>query len=124
MGKGILSGAINATTKFESGDFSNAVPRFSSENRTANQALVDFLRDISEAKNATSAQIAIAWLLAQKPWILLSTGTSTLHRLHKNIGSVNVDLSKTEFRSMVTALKNIEILRGGYSEELLSRMDK
>lgn len=124
LGKGFLTGAINENTTFEAADFRNTVPRFSAENRKANQALVDLLKDIAEAKNATPAQIALAWLLAQKPWIVPIPGTTKLHRLQENLGAVDVHLSEADLNNIVTALKNIQIVGARYSEELLNRVGK
>ena len=98
LGKGFLTGAINETTTFDSSDFRNIVPRFSPEARKANQALVDLLGDIAARKRATPAQIAIAWLLAQKPWIVPIPGTTKLHRLDENIGAAAVELTPDDRR--------------------------
>jgi len=101
LGKGFLTGAIN--TKFDSTDFRNIVPRFNEENRKANQALVNVLSHIAGQKKATSAQVAIAWLLAQKPWIVPIPGTTKLHRLEANLGAANIELSGTI--SAISALR-------------------
>jgi Predicted oxidoreductases (related to aryl-alcohol dehydrogenases) len=92
LGKGFLTGKIDETTKFESGDFRNSVPRFSEENRKANQAIVNLLNGIAAEKKATPAQIALAWLLARKPWIVPIPGTKKIHRLEENVGAANVEL--------------------------------
>jgi aryl-alcohol dehydrogenase-like predicted oxidoreductase len=92
LGKGFLTGAINENTKFDTTDFRNIVPRFNEENRKANQTLVDVLGDIAGQKKASSAQIAIAWLLAHKPWIVPIPGTTKLHRLEENLGAANIEL--------------------------------
>ncbi|MCX5905896.1 MAG: aldo/keto reductase, partial [Deltaproteobacteria bacterium] len=96
LGKGFLTGKINEKTTFDSSDFRNIVPRFTSEARKANQALVDLLAKIAERKKATPAQIALAWLLAQKPWIVPIPGTTKLHRLDENIGAVVVELTRDD----------------------------
>lgn len=124
LGKGFLTGAINETTKFDDSDFRNIVPRFSRENRKANQTLVDLLKSISVAKQATPAQIALAWLLAQKPWIVPIPGTTKLHRLQENIGAVNVHLSEAELNDINAALKNIEINGARYPAQLQDRVGK
>lgn len=124
LGKGFLTGAINETTKFDDSDFRNIVPRFSRENRKANQALVELLKSISVAKQATPAQIALGWLLAQKPWIVPIPGTTKLHRLQENIGAVNVHLSEAELTDINAALKNIEINGARYPAQLQDRVGK
>ena len=93
LGKGFLTGKIDENTKLDSSDFRNTVPRFSTENRKANQALVDLLNHFAQEKNATPAQIALAWLLAQKPWIVPIPGTTKLQRLEENLGALDVELS-------------------------------
>jgi aryl-alcohol dehydrogenase-like predicted oxidoreductase len=100
LGRGFLTGKIDENTKFESSDFRNMLPRFSPEARKANQTLVDLLGQIGERKNATPAQIALAWLLAQKPWIVPIPGTTKLHRLEENIGAVEVELSADDLREI------------------------
>ena len=102
LGKGFLTGKIDENTTFDSSDFRNIVPRFTPEARKANQALVDLLARIAERKKATPAQIALAWLLAQKPWIVPIPGTTKLHRLDENIGAVSVEL--TPGRSRVRSI--------------------
>ena len=98
LGKGFLTGKIDENTTFDKSDFRNIVPRFTPEARKANQALVDLLRQIAEGKNATPAQIALAWLLAQKPWIVPIPGTTKLHRLEENISAVEVELTADDLR--------------------------
>ncbi len=93
LGKGFLTGKMDENTTFDSSDFRNIVPRFTPEARKANQALIDLLRKIAERKKATPAQIALAWLLAQKPWIVPIPGTTKLHRLDENIGALAVELT-------------------------------
>ena len=100
LGKGFLTGKIDENTTFDSSDFRNIVPRFTPEARKANQALVDLLASIAERKKATPAQIALAWLLAQKPWIVPIPGTTKLHRLEENIGAVSVELTPGDLREI------------------------
>ena len=118
LGKGFLTGKINEDTKFDKSDFRNIVPRFTPENRKANQALVDLLGRIAQRKKATPAQIALAWLLAQKPWIVPIPGTTKLHRLEENIGAANVELTPGELREMETAASKIAVQGARYPEEL------
>src|SRR5271169_2232379 len=118
LGKGFLTGAINENTKFDSTDFRNIVPRFNEENRKANQALVDVLTDIAGQKKGTPAQIAIAWLLAQKPWIVPIPGTTKLHRLEENIGAVAVELTPEELRIIDSAVSKIPVHGARYPEHL------
>ena len=96
LGRGFLTGKIDENTSFDKSDFRNTVPRFTTEARKANQAVVDLLREIGERKQATPAQIALAWLLAQKPWIVPIPGTRKLERLDENLGAVEIDLSGCE----------------------------
>jgi aryl-alcohol dehydrogenase-like predicted oxidoreductase len=116
LGKGFLTGKIDETTKFDSSDFRNTVPRFSEENRKANQKLVDLLGDIASQKNATPAQIALAWLLAQKPWIVPIPGTTKIHRLEENLGGVNIDLAAKDITEIDTAFAAIPVHGHRYSE--------
>ena len=109
LGKGFLTGAIDAKTSFKPGDFRTTVPRFSEENRAANQGLVEVLGTIAERKNLTRAQVAIAWLLAQKPWIVPIPGTTKLHRLEENIGGASVTLSAEDLDDIASSLAAIEI---------------
>jgi len=124
LGKGFLTGAIDEQTKFDKDDFRNIVPRFSEENRKANQALVDLLKTIATEKKATPAQIALAWLLAQKPWIVPIPGTTKLHRLQENIGAVNVALSNDDLQNIEAAYANIEIVGARYPQHLMDRVGK
>ena len=117
LGRGFLTGKIDENTTFASNDFRNTVPRFTPEARKANQAVVDLLRRIAEQKNATPAQIALAWLLAQKPWIVPIPGTRKLHRLEENIGAVDVELSADDLREIDSAASQITIQGARYSEE-------
>jgi len=118
LGKGFLTGAIDAETKFDSKDFRNVVPRFNEENRKANQALVDVLGQLAERKKVTRAQIALAWLLAQKPWIAPIPGTTKLHRLEENLGATAVELSKDDLREIEGALSGIEVQGASYPAHL------
>ena len=116
LGKGFLTGKINETTTFDSNDFRNTVPRFSPEARKANQALVDLIGKFAEQKNATPAQIALAWVLAQKPAIVPIPGTTKLHRLEENIGAVDVEFAPDDLREIDTATSQIDVLGARYSE--------
>ena len=116
LGKGFLTGKINADTKFDSTDFRSTVPRFNAENRKANQALVDLLSTFAEQKKATPAQIALAWLLAKKPWIVPIPGTTKLHRLEENLGAVNVELTPDDLRSIESASSHIKVEGARYPE--------
>src|SRR5579864_8120988 len=118
LGKGFLTGAISEDTKFDKSDFRNIVPRFSPENRKANQAVVDLLGVIAKRKNATPAQIALAWLLAQKPWMAPIPGTTKLHRLEENLGSVNFELTPEDLRQIDHAASKITVQGARYPEEL------
>src|SRR5712692_5586338 len=118
LGKGFLTGKIDENTTFDSSDFRNIVPRFTPEARKAHQALVDLLRSIGERKNATPAQLALAWLLAQKPWIVLIPGTTKLNRLEENIGAVSVELTSDDLREIDSAAAKIEVQGARYPEEL------
>lgn len=124
LGKGFLTGAIDGSTQFDPTDFRNTVPRFSQENRKANQILVDLVKRIAIDKGVSPAQIALAWLLAQRPWIVPIPGTTKLHRLQENIGAIDVDLSESELHDMEIALQNIEIVGARYSEKLQARVGK
>jgi len=118
LGKGFLTGAINEKTEFDSSDFRNVVPRFSAENRKANQALVDVLGRIATEKHATNAQIALAWLLAQRPWIVPIPGTTKLHRLEENVGAANVELSASELSAIHDAVAQITVQGERYPSNL------
>ena len=118
LGKGFLTGKISEDTKFDKSDFRNIVPRFAPEARKANQAVVDLLGKFAQQKKATPAQIALAWLLAQKPWIVPIPGTTKLHRLEENIGAVNVELSPEELCELETAASKIAVQGARYPEEL------
>src|SRR5437016_9988902 len=118
LGRGFLTGAINKDTQFDKGDFRNIVPRFSPENRDANQAVVDLIGEFANQKKATPAQIALAWLLAKKPWIVPIPGTTKLHRLEENIGAVSVRLSPDDLHGLETASSKISVSGARYPEEL------
>ena len=118
LGKGFLTGKIDQGTKFDKSDFRNIVPRFSEENRRANQALVDVIGRFAAQKKATPAQIALAWLLAQKAWIVPIPGTTKLHRLEENIGALNVQLSPEDLRELESAAAKIPVQGARYPEEL------
>ena len=118
LGKGFLTGKISQDTQFDKSDFRNIVPRFTPENRKANQALVDLLARFAEQKKATPAQIALAWLLAQKPWIVPIPGTTKRHRLEDNLGAVNTQLLPDELRELETAASKIAVQGARYPEEL------
>ena len=118
LGKGFLTGKISEDTQFDKSDFRNIVPRFTPENRKANQALVDLIGTFAQQKKATPAQIALAWLLAQKPWIVPIPGTTKLHRLEENIGAVDVKLSPEDLRELGTAASKIAVQGARYPEEL------
>jgi len=121
LGKGFLTGKIDETTTFDSTDFRNTVPRFTPENRKANQAIVDVLARIAERKKATPAQIALAWLLAQKPWIVPIPGTRKIERLEENIGAASVELTPGDLRDVENAASTIT-LRGARYAEARERM--
>src|ERR1700676_4611422 len=118
LGKGFLTGKIDENTKFDKSDFRNIVPRFSPENRKANQAMVDLLGKFAQEKKVTPAQIALAWLLAQKPWIVPIPGTTKLHRLEENIGAVDIKLSPEDLRELETAASKIAVQGARYPEAL------
>jgi aryl-alcohol dehydrogenase-like predicted oxidoreductase len=121
LGKGFLTGKIDENTKFESSDFRSIVPRFTPEARKANETLVELLRAIAERKEATPAQIALAWLLAQKPWIVPIPGTKKLERLEENIGAADVALTVDDLREIEDAASNIKIQGARYPEQLEKR---
>jgi aryl-alcohol dehydrogenase-like predicted oxidoreductase len=118
LGKGFLTGAISKDTQFDKNDFRNIVPRFSEENRDANQALVDLVVEFANQKQATPAQIALAWLLAKKPWIVPIPGTTKLHRLEENLGAVNVQLSPDDLRQLEMTAAKIPVQGARYPEHL------
>ena len=118
LGKGFLTGAMNESTTLDSGDFRNILPRFTPEARKANQALVDLLGEIAGRKQATPAQIALAWLLAQKPWIVPIPGTTKLHRLEENLGAADVELTADDLRDIESAAAKITVQGNRYPDRL------
>jgi len=118
LGRGFLTGKMNESTTFDSTDFRNTLPRFTPEARKANQVLVDLLGEIAERKKATPAQIALAWLLAQKPWIVPIPGTTKLNRLKENVGAVEVELTRDDLREIENAASEIEVQGARYPEHL------
>jgi aryl-alcohol dehydrogenase-like predicted oxidoreductase len=124
LGKGFLTGKIDENTQFDKSDFRNTVPRFSEENRKANQALVDLLGRIAKEKNATNAQIALAWLLAQKPWIVPIPGTTKLHRLEENAGATAITLSAADLNQINESVARIEVQGARYSEQGQKMIDR
>ncbi|HZU25159.1 MAG TPA: aldo/keto reductase [Bryobacteraceae bacterium] len=118
LGKGFLTGAISKDTQFDKGDFRNIVPRFSPENRDANWAVVDLIGSFARHRNATPAQIALAWILVQKPWIVPIPGTTRLHRLEENLGAVNITLTADDLRQLDEATAKIDIHGARYPENL------
>jgi pyridoxine 4-dehydrogenase len=124
LGKGFLTGAIDADTKFADDDFRNVVPRFTEENRKANAQLVEVLGQIADVKGATRAQVAIAWLLAQKPWIVPIPGTTKLNRLGENIGAANVLLNSVDLAHIATALEQIKVVGDRYPAHLQKNVNR
>ena len=119
LGRGFLTGKISEDTKFDKGDFRNIVPRFSEENRRANQAVVDLIGRFAQQKKATPAQIALAWLLAQKPWIVPIPGTTKLHRLEENLGAADLELTPEDLRELDIAASEVPVQGDRYPEALL-----
>lgn len=124
LGKGFLTGKIDVDTEFDKDDFRNVVPRFSEENRKANKAVADLIGTIAHEKNATSAQIALTWLLAQKPWIVPIPGTTKLHRLEENMAAPELDLSETDLQKISDAVSKIEVHGARYPAELQNRVGR
>jgi aryl-alcohol dehydrogenase-like predicted oxidoreductase len=124
LGKGFLTGKIDETTTFDSSDFRNTVPRFSPENRKANQAVVELVGTVATRKGATPAQIALAWVLAQRPWIVPIPGTTKLHRLEENLGAVGVELSPDDLREIDNAASQITVQGARYSEGSQRMIDR
>jgi aryl-alcohol dehydrogenase-like predicted oxidoreductase len=118
LGKGFLTGKISEGTEFDKSDFRNVVPRFTPENRKANQGMVDLLSKVAERKRATPAQIALAWLLAQKPWIVPIPGTTKRHRLEENIGAVDIELTRDDLREIDYAAAKVPVHGERYPEKL------
>ena len=121
LGRGFLTGAIDQNTTFAKDDFRNIIPRFTPEARSANQGLVDLLKAIAERKNATAAQIALAWLLAQKPWIVPIPGTTKITRLQENLGAVDIELTNADLAEIEAAAELIQVEGGRYPEALERR---
>ncbi len=124
LGKGYLTGKIDENTTFDSADFRNTVPRFTAEARKANRALVDLLASIAERKNATPAQIALAWLLAQKSWIVPIPGTTKLNRLQENVAAAQVELTKSDLRDIEETASQIKVQGARYSEAAQRMIDR
>lgn len=124
LGKGFLTGKIDENTTFDSTDFRNIVPRFSQEARKANRALVDLLEGIAQRTNAAPAQIALAWLLAQKPWIVPIPGTTKLHRLRENVAAASIELSEGDLRSLDDAASRIKVQGARYPESVQRMIDR
>ncbi|MGH7153640.1 MAG: aldo/keto reductase, partial [Acetobacteraceae bacterium] len=123
-GKGFLTGAINADTTFVDRDLRNIVPRFTQEARAANQALVDLITQMGARKRATPAQIALAWLLAQKPWIVPIPGTTKLHRLEENLGAAAIELAQADLREIADALSHLTVQGERYPPFLAAMVDR
>jgi aryl-alcohol dehydrogenase-like predicted oxidoreductase len=124
LGKGFLTGKIDGATKFGEGDFRAVVPRFEAENLKANMALVDRVGELAKQHGVTNAQIALAWLLAQKPWIVPIPGTTKLHRLEENVGGASVTLSADDLRDMDAALSRIELVGERYPAAIRDRQGR
>ncbi|HLO92107.1 MAG TPA: aldo/keto reductase [Lentimicrobium sp.] len=124
LGRGFLTGTITASTSIDSRDFRNNLPRFTEENRKANQAFIDILERLAKEKSATAAQIALAWLLAQKSWIVPIPGTTKLHRLKENLGAVNITLTSKELEEIARGLSAIEVKGARYPEAALRQTGK
>jgi aryl-alcohol dehydrogenase-like predicted oxidoreductase len=118
LGKGFLTGKIDESTTFDNSDFRNIVPRFTPQARKANQDLVELLRSVAEKKNATPAQVALAWLLAQKPWIAPIPGTTKMHRLEENLGAARIELTVDDLREIDSAASKITVQGDRYSEQM------
>ena len=124
LGKGFLTGKIDETTTFDSTDFRNTVPRFARENRKANQPVVDAITAIAARKRATPAQLALAWVLAQRPWIVPIPGTTKIHRLEENIGAVNLELTSGDRSEIDAATASITVQGHRYSESSQRMIDR
>jgi aryl-alcohol dehydrogenase-like predicted oxidoreductase len=124
LGRGFLTGAINDDTQFDANDFRNILPRFTPEGRKANQTLVDTLRQIAQRKGVTSAQIALAWLLAQKPWIVPIPGTTKVHRLEENLAAADVELTREELRDIDSTISRIDVQGDRYPADLQERVGR
>ena len=124
MGRGFLTGKINESTKFDSTDFRSTLPRFTAEARKANQALVDLLTKVAKEKNTTPAQIALSWLLAQKPWIVLILGTTKLNRLEENIAAASIELTADDLYEIEDAVSKIKIEGARYPANLQQAINR
>jgi len=124
LGKGYLTGAFDKSATFKGDDFRSIVPRFSPEALEANQKFIDYVKEVAKVKNATPAQIALAWILAQKPWMAPIPGTTKLHRLQENLGAVDVELSAEEVAQINSEISKIEIIGARYPKELEERTGK
>jgi aryl-alcohol dehydrogenase-like predicted oxidoreductase len=124
LGKGFLTGKIDESTTFDSSDFRNIVPRFTAEARKANQDLVELLRSVAEKKNATPAQVALAWLLAQKPWIAPIPGTTKMHRLEEKLGAAQIELTVDDLREIDSAASKITVQGDRYPEQMQRRINR
>ena len=124
LGKGFLTGAISSKTEFDKTDFRNTVPRFSAEARDANQTLVNAVGEIADQKGVTKAQVALAWLLAQKPWIVPIPGTTKLHRLEENLGGATVELTNPDLVAIQDVLSRTEVQGARYSAQMQSLVNR
>lgn len=124
LGKGFLTGTIDAGTTFASTDFRNVVPRFAPEALQANQALVELVRQLAQAKGVTPAQIALGWLMARKPWIVPIPGTTKVHRLQENVAASQVELSQDEMTRIGVALDQVHIVGARYPDSVQARIDR
>jgi len=124
LGRGFLTGAFNKDTQFDANDFRNTLPRFSAENRESNQTVVDLIAEFAKQKKATSAQIALAWVLAQKPWIVPIPGTTKLHRLEENLLAADVELTADDLRHLEEATSKITIHGARYPEHQQKRIGR
>jgi aryl-alcohol dehydrogenase-like predicted oxidoreductase len=124
LGKGFLTGAINENTKFDQSDFRNVVPRFDEDNRKANQIIVDKISEFAKRKNATPAQVALAWVLAQKPWIVPIPGTTKIHRLEENVNGEKIQLNNDDLVEIKNVFSQITIQGARYPEKLQARVGK
>jgi aryl-alcohol dehydrogenase-like predicted oxidoreductase len=124
LGKGFLTGKISEDTEFDKGDFRNTVPRFTAENRKSNQAIVDVVTKFATQKKATPAQIALAWILAQKPWMVPIPGTTKLHRLEENLGALSVELTPADLRQLDDAASKVDVHGARYPEHVQRMVDR
>jgi aryl-alcohol dehydrogenase-like predicted oxidoreductase len=118
LGRGFLTGTIDDSTTFESGDIRNSLPRFAADARKANQRLIELIGEVAKRKQATPAQIALAWLLAQKPWVVPIPGTTKMHRLEENIGAADVDLTADDLREIGEVLSTVHVQGARYNERM------